>query len=605
MADSKWRWQPPNSSEVPVMMYNTCTRSKDEFVPRFKGHVNWYSCGPTVYAPSHLGHARSYITFDILRRIMADYFGYNVNYVMNITDIDDKIIVRARQTHLFEQYRKAERSAEELLQQATDATATYKAKGETTDDEGKRKLISTTSAKAEIAIQAFKADPSNAKAREALLDACQDPLSAWLDEEQGSTITEHSIFTKLTQRFEAEFFADMAALNVRKPNILTRVTEYVPEIVSFVEQIIRNGFAYEANGSVYFDSPKYAASEGRAYPKLVPEASQDVASLADGEGSLSTSDGEKKSPYDFALWKASKPGEPEWDSPWGKGRPGWHIECSAMCHAAFEDKIDIHTGGVDLCFPHHDNEIAQSEAFYLDGQWCNYFLHSGHLTIAGLKMSKSLKNFISIREALAKHTASQLRLVFLTHGWNATLDYSESGMAEVLVLEKQFKEFFLNVKALLAKAPTLYLDLEIADFALLDTLEDARKRCHLALCDNFDTATVMNVLRELVSSYNVYVKEAEAAKRSPHGPACQQLAEYMTQMLKMFGLFADDDAIGFPVTNTATLAEAEEQAQALQTEMTTFFATVGEVAASLSDVEKGEELTAIVAQAARELGLEV
>eukprot|EP00730_Choanoeca_flexa_P002196 TRINITY_DN10948_c0_g1_i2.p2 TRINITY_DN10948_c0_g1~~TRINITY_DN10948_c0_g1_i2.p2 ORF type:complete len:210 (+),score=36.16 TRINITY_DN10948_c0_g1_i2:19-648(+) len=166
MADSKWRWQPPNSSEVPVMMYNTCTRSKDEFVPRFKGHVNWYSCGPTVYAPSHLGHARSYITFDILRRIMADYFGYNVNYVMNITDIDDKIIVRARQTHLFEQYRKAERSAEELLQQATDATATYKAKGETTDDEGKRKLISTTSAKAEIAIQAFKADPSNAKARE-------------------------------------------------------------------------------------------------------------------------------------------------------------------------------------------------------------------------------------------------------------------------------------------------------------------------------------------------------------------------------------------------------------------------------------------------------
>ena len=163
---------------------------------------------------------------------------------------------------------------------------------------------------------------------------------------------------------------------------------------------------------------------------------------------------EKKSPTDFALWKSSKGGEPWWDSPWGKGRPGWHIECSVMASAICGENLDIHTGGVDLKFPHHDNELAQAEAYYDNSNWVKYFLHSGHLTISGCKMSKSLKNFITIQEALKKHTSRQLRLVFLLHSWKDTLDYSDATMNMAIQYEKFLNEFFLNVKCSLRELGT-------------------------------------------------------------------------------------------------------------------------------------------------------
>ena len=189
------------------------------------------------------------------------------------------------------------------------------------------------------------------------------------------------------------------------PNVLTRVSEYVPEIIEFIQNIINNGFAYESNGSVYFDTIKFSNCDNHYYAKLVPEAFGDAKALAEGEGDLSDQTTEKRNPTDFALWKLSKPGEPSWDSPWGKGRPGWHIECSAMAGAIFGTNIDIHSGGTDLKFPHHDNEIAQSEAAFCNNNWVNFFLHSGHLHIQGCKMSKSLKNFITIKDALKKYTS--------------------------------------------------------------------------------------------------------------------------------------------------------------------------------------------------------
>lgn len=202
---------------------------------------------------------------------------------------------------------------------------------------------------------------------------------------------------------------------------------------------------------MYFDVAGFDKREKHYYAKLVPEAYGDAKSLQEGEGDLSTGEdrlSEKRSANDFALWKSSKAGEPWWDSPWGKGRPGWHIECSAMASDICGDYLDIHTGGVDLKFPHHDNELAQSEAHDDSSEWVKYFLHTGHLTIAGCKMSKSLKNFVTIQQALQKHTATQLRLAFLLHSWKDTLDYSENTMEMAVQYERFLNEFFLNVKDL-------------------------------------------------------------------------------------------------------------------------------------------------------------
>ena len=228
---------------------------------------------------------------------------------------------------------------------------------------------------------------------DALYDAAGDALAAWLDGRLGSTVEDPSIFRAHAARYEAEFLEDMALLGVRAPSVLTRVSEYMPEVVAYIQEIERQGFAYLAQGSVYFDTGAFR-SGGHVYGKLAPW-SVDAAGLS-GEP---REDG-KRHASDFALWKARKPGEPGWDSPWGAGRPGWHIECSAMASDLVGAKLDIHTGGEDLKFPHHDNELAQAEARFHGcrcHQWVNYFLHSGHLGIDGLKMSKSLKNFVSIR----------------------------------------------------------------------------------------------------------------------------------------------------------------------------------------------------------------
>lgn len=353
-------------------------------------------------------------------------------------------------------------------------------------------------------------------------------------------------FTEISRKYETEFLDDMRRLNVRLPDVITRVSEYIPEIVAYIEKIIANGFAYESNGSVYFDVDKFAADPNHAYNKLERGASQNAErlaeGLAEGEGVLATeaTAADKRGPKDFALWKKSKEGEPFWESPWGTGRPGWHIECSAMAGAILPNPpIDIHTGGVDLRFPHHDNEVAQSEAYYGTDNWVNHFWHTGHLNIEGLKMSKSLKNFITIKEILKNYNARQLRYVFLIHRWSSEMNYSsEKTFPEAIAKERQFTEFFRSVKALTR-------DIQLrdtaqkwneADHALSAELTRTRKAVREALCDSFDTPRAVNELATLVNAANPYL-QGGAVKV----PLIRQVSRYVFSVLKAFGVYEEDD----------------------------------------------------------------
>ncbi len=303
---------------------NTMTGTKEEFTPH-GDTVKMYVCGVTPYADAHIGHAMSYIIFDVIRRYLS-YRGYRLKYVQNFTDIDDKIIDRARQ--------------------------------------------------------------------------------------QGISPAE------LATRFSQSFIEDMAALNVTPADIYPRATEEVPKIIEVVQGLIDKGYAYPAAGSVYFRVRKMAD-----YGKLSHRNLDDMRAGARIEVGT-----EKEDPVDFVLWKASKPGEPAWPSPWGEGRPGWHIECSAMSLKYLGEQIDIHGGGEDLIFPHHENEIAQSECFTGQPPFVKYWLHNGLLQLGGDKMSKSLGQMVTIKEALAKFSADALRVLVLSTHYRSPLLYSEANL---------------------------------------------------------------------------------------------------------------------------------------------------------------------------------
>lgn len=427
------------------------------------------------------------------------------------------------------------------------------------------------------------------EAAASLIDASADILSSKLDAEQGHTLSDPAIFRKLAAYWEGAFFDDMKRLHVERPTTLTRVSEYVPEIVDFVQKIIDNGYAYEDVGpgegkkNVWFDTRafdgakrKNASSEGEeagesqehSYAKLAPWSKGNKDLLEEGEGSLSTGAATvagKRAPSDFALWKTSKPGEPAWPSPWGPGRPGWHIECSVMASEVLGTRMDIHSGGVDLMFPHHDNEIAQSEAYFDSDQWVNYFFHTGHLHIEGLKMSKSLKNFISIDEALERFSARQLRMAFLLQPWSSKMDFKESAMAEVRNAESTFnvrwrrdparvsclntplltnalsQNFFSAARANLREARSRgenfsdgahhYGD---AERELMGALATAQEQFRRAMCDSFDTPAGMQVLLDVVSKANVY--ERSRARKEVNVGTVEAVARFVGDMLRMLGL---------------------------------------------------------------------
>uniref|UniRef100_A0A671QA03 Cysteine--tRNA ligase, cytoplasmic n=1 Tax=Sinocyclocheilus anshuiensis TaxID=1608454 RepID=A0A671QA03_9TELE len=562
-------WSPPEGTDVSKLhLYNSLTRTKEVFVPQKGNKVLWYCCGPTVYDASHMGHARSYISFDILRRILKDYFKYDVFYCMNITDIDDKIIKRARQNYLLEQYGEKKPSPSQILQDVLTARTPFKAKLAETTDPDKKQMLERLDAAVDAALGPLQmAEQSNAAGdtlqNQVLLEEAKDLLSDWLDSQFGSQVTENSIFSLLPKYWEGEYHKDMEALNVLPPEVLTRVSEYVPEIVAFVKGIVDNGYGYESNGSVYFDTANFDSCPAHSYAKLVPEAVGDQKALQEGEGDLSISAdrlSEKRSQNDFALWKASKPGEPSWDSPWGKGRPGWHIECSAMAGSILGESMDIHGGGFDLRFPHHDNELAQSEAYFENDHWVRYFLHAGHLTIAGCKMSKSLKNFITIKDALAKHTARQLRLAFLMHSWKDTLDYSNNTMESAIQYERFINEFFLNVKDIL-RSPTditgQFEKWEAEEIELNKSFYEKKTSVHEALCDNIDTRSALEEMRALVGQSNTYMAARRSAKLPPNRMLLQSIALYLTDMLKTFGAIEGSEPIGFRVGGNGQNADLE------------------------------------------------
>eukprot|EP00178_Gracilaria_changii_P019095 TRINITY_DN55559_c0_g1_i1.p1 TRINITY_DN55559_c0_g1~~TRINITY_DN55559_c0_g1_i1.p1 ORF type:complete len:669 (-),score=131.72 TRINITY_DN55559_c0_g1_i1:823-2829(-) len=466
-------WHGPSDlSAARVSVFNSFTATKVPLVPNqpSSNTLSWYICGPTVYDSAHVGHASNYVRFDIVRRILAHYFGYHLRVQMNITDIDDKIITRANERQI--------------------------------------------------------------------------------------------PFQQLARHFEAEFMRDMDALNVLRPHYITRVSEYIPDTIEYIQQIIRNGFAYESAGSVYFDTRAFVHA-GHHYGKLEPKSVGNEALIAEGEGALSAADQaisrQKKALSDFALWKNSKPAEPFWPSPWGNGRPGWHIECSAMASTVLGPVIDIHVGGEDLRFPHHSNEVAQAEACHNSHQWVNYFLHSGHLHIDGLKMSKSLKNFITIEDWIKRYNSRQIRLAFLAHRYSAPMNYTDHGMEEAINLDSTFIHFFGTLKATLRDISkcdinSRQLRAHESETQLFAQLSRCQTTVHDALADDFDTPTALRELQTLVRSTNAYVaaKGVEANQL-----ALESVGRYVTKMFKVFGLVAGgaDIAYGDDASSSAVSRE--------------------------------------------------
>ncbi|KAH6618294.1 tRNA synthetases class I (C) catalytic domain-containing protein [Chaetomium sp. MPI-SDFR-AT-0129] len=570
------------------------------FIPREEGKVSWYACGPTTYDLSHLGHARNYVSTDIIRRILMHHFGFKVNFVMNYTDVDDKIIIKARRKRLLELEKEKPYTAKEIRDLVFKAFQAYAGsnlplltgEGQAIVDEknylDRRDAVYGKVLSGGTLTGEGKPGDPEAKARMHIgnmdsaakslvdgtgFDGAEDILLPYLDSLYKETIdtSDQTIFTDLTQAMEKAFNDDMVALNVLPPDAVTRVTEYVPQIVAFVEQIIAKGFAYEANGSVYFDIAAFEKA-GNNYARLRPESKNDKTLQEEGEGSLSKSLEGKKSSGDFALWKKSKSGEPYWPSPWGAGRPGWHIECSVMASDKLGEQMDIHSGGIDLAFPHHDNELAQSEAYFHqcdkgEHTWVNYFLHMGHLSIAGSKMSKSLKNFQTIQDALATtYTARNMRIVFLMGRWNDGVEISPDMRKQADSWESTVDNFFTNVKAKLSEADSTtegVKDLSLGEGAgksLVAELEQAKKDLDSALRNSFDTAGAMQVILRLVKEANIYMADKSAQTSLA---AVETVARWVTKVVGILGLDASAqppyDGLGWASASAAAAANLDPQ----------------------------------------------
>lgn len=493
---------------------------------------------------------------------------------MNITDVDDKIILAARQQYFLKQFIAQHPTIEEDVLSTTKAAfVAYTKKnlplipedvrpdvfaqevekayghvlrGQALEKDGSVPGDKEAKVKMHLktATTAAEALSDSGVEREAFFAKSSGVLLPYLDSQYKESLdtSDQSIFTALTKKFEDRFFSDVGALNVQPPDTITRVTEYGPQIVEFVKQIQDNGFAYEHEGSVYYDTQAWETSGG-VYARLEPWNRNDKDLQADGEGALSnTKTSFKKSAADFALWKASKSGEPYWPSPWGPGRPGWHIECSAMASDVLGRQFDIHSGGIDLAFPHHDNELAQSEAYWAKSgkeskQWVNYFLHMGHLSIQGSKMSKSLKNFTTIREALSRGdwTPRGLRIAFLLGAWKDGLEITDEVVKAGTAWEERVNNFFIKARDVESNpSPNTgngNADLTAnPDGTVKEALASAKFRLHDALCDSFDTPAAMRVISDLITSYN--------SEKGVSNEVTLAVSAWLTEIVNVFGLDA-------------------------------------------------------------------
>lgn len=406
-----------------IKIYNTLTREKEEFKPIEEGKVRMYVCGPTVYNYIHIGNARPAIVFDTVRRYF-EYKGYEVDYVLNFTDIDDKIINASKET--------------------------------------------------------------------------------------GEDIK------TLTERFIAAYLEDVERLGVRRATHHPRVTETMDEIIEFIQGLIDKGYAYEVEGDVYF---KPRSFEG--YGKLSAQ------SLDELRAGARIQVGEKKDdPLDFALWKKAEGDEIGWNSPWGRGRPGWHIECSAMAKKYLGETIDIHAGGQDLTFPHHENEIAQSEALN-EKPFANYWMHNGYINIDNEKMSKSLGNFILTRELIGQHDPKVVRFFMLSVHYRNPINFTE--------------ELLESAKNSLERVKTAYYNLEHRKRASMDLVDDKEQWLEKVeqfildfeaeMDDDFNTANAISVLFELAKEANIYIEQEQT-----HTEVIDAFQEAIATMLGILGI---------------------------------------------------------------------
>lgn len=381
-----------------MQIFNTLTRQKEEFVPQVPGEYRIYVCGPTVYNYIHIGNARPLCIFDILRRYL-EYRGYNVKFVQNFTDIDDKIIRRANE--------------------------------------------------------------------------------------------EHVDFSEISERYIKEFWTDADGLNVRHATINPKATENIDAIIQIISTLIEKGYAYEAQGDVYFSTEKF-----KDYGKLSHQPLEDL------EAGARIMVGEvKREPMDFAVWKAAKPGEPAWDSPWGKGRPGWHIECSAMNWRYLGDTIDIHCGGQDLIFPHHENEIAQSECF-TGKPFAHYWMHNGYINVDNVKMSKSLGNFFTVRDVAEKYGYEPIRYLLISAQYRSPINYSTDIIEQCIAALNRLYTCRDSLDFELKNAVDAEHD---GDKAIIDGFNKYREQFIAAMDDDLNTADAIASIFELVRDINTNV----------------------------------------------------------------------------------------------------
>lgn len=381
-----------------MKVYNTLTRKKEELVPITPGEIKMYACGPTVYNYIHIGNARPLCIFDILRRYL-EYRGYNVKFVQNFTDIDDKIIRRANE--------------------------------------------------------------------------------------------EHVDFSEISERYIKEFWTDADGLNVRHATINPKATENIDAIIQIISTLIEKGYAYEAQGDVYFSTEKF-----KDYGKLSHQPLEDL------EAGARIMVGEvKREPMDFAVWKAAKPGEPAWDSPWGKGRPGWHIECSAMNWRYLGDTIDIHCGGQDLIFPHHENEIAQSECF-TGKPFAHYWMHNGYINVDNVKMSKSLGNFFTVRDVAEKYGYEPIRYLLISAQYRSPINYSTDIIEQCISALNRLYTCRDSLDFELKNASDAEHD---GDRAIIDGFGKYREQFIDAMDDDLNTADAIASIFELVRDINTNV----------------------------------------------------------------------------------------------------
>ena len=425
-----------------IKVYNTLTKQKEEFVPITPGKANIYVCGVTPYNHPHVGNARPFVTWDVIRRFL-EHEGYDVTHVQNFTDVDDKII-------------------------------------NTANKEGVQ----------------------------------------WFD---------------ICNRYIDSYFEVMDKLNVRRAHVYPRVSEHINDIIATVQCLIDNGYGYVVDGDVFYSVEKfkyYGQLSGRNLEDMLAGARVDV-------------DDRKRNPMDFALWKSAKPGEPAWESPWGPGRPGWHIECSTMSMKYLGESFDFHGGGSDLIFPHHENEIAQSEGCTGIHPFVHYWLHNGFITVNEEKMSKSLGNFFMVIDILEHYDPETLRFFIVSTHYRSPLDFSDARLTEAqksLARLRQAQETLGELSEMMSAGPT-------ADsLALRDKVKELREAFMEAMRDDFNTALAISHMFALAKEINIYHKAVVDAGIKPDGKLVALLNAVLAEMCSIIGVLEK------------TAAPAEEEA---------------------------------------------